>query len=161
MSQSECPVLFFIKLGHISVFWNTACRQDRGTCYLALSSGKPNQRRTYELCSVTEYLNRIFVNLPKINVDSQFKTKPRQLNVIHLVHTYEVSIVKHWWNVPDSNSVLSNEKWLLIPQLNYCTVLQKKRVHAPEMRPIYCDRYGPIEKPVSYTHLTLPTIYSV
>jgi len=27
------------------------------------------------------------------------------------------------------------------------TVLQKKKVHAPEMRPIYCERYGPIEKP--------------
>jgi len=25
-------------------------------------------------------------------------------------------------------------------------VLQKK-VHMPEMRPMYCDRYGPIEKP--------------
>jgi len=27
------------------------------------------------------------------------------------------------------------------------TVLQKKKVYAPEMRTIYCDRYGPIEKP--------------
>ena len=26
------------------------------------------------------------------------------------------------------------------------TVLQKKKVHVPEMRPVYCDRYGPIEK---------------
>jgi len=30
---------------------------------------------------------------------------------------------------------------------SYYTVLQKKKVHAPEMRPIYCDRYGPIEEP--------------
>ena len=30
---------------------------------------------------------------------------------------------------------------------NIYTVLQKKKVHAPEMRPIYCDGYGPIEKP--------------
>ena len=29
----------------------------------------------------------------------------------------------------------------------YNTVLQKKKVHAPKMRPTYCDRYGPIEKP--------------
>jgi len=50
--------------------------------------------------------------------------------------------------------ILNHLVWILLKFIfsplsrnSHYTVLQKKKVHVPGMRPIYCDRHGPIEKP--------------